>query len=267
MDVLSNIVPSDSALKTINGRFQPSVKNPNQICMILPFFRPIVLVGRSLMGVAFGFLYNVGVVRVNVATLEGEAFGISRTITKRLDLTSGSSLGFRLRPHNRRDPKPRRDHQNGTKKKSVRAGAIGRKKGVLPLDCLHWRQGAHRPPPSPAGSPLAVGRDSVPPPQRRPPQMLRPRTTKSGTRLAIVPHRSFIVSCRSVDQKSNSSVFQSNIDSVLAKTTCAAISIRHWKTTDARIVGRLFVPLWRVVNTLLRERFQDVNYIVPILMD
>ena len=44
------------------------------------------------------------VVRVNVATLKGGAFGISRAITKRLDLMSGSSLGFRLRPHNRCDP-------------------------------------------------------------------------------------------------------------------------------------------------------------------
>ena len=34
------------------------------------------------------------------------------------------------RPRTRRDPKPRRDLQSGTKKKSVRAGAIGRKKRV-----------------------------------------------------------------------------------------------------------------------------------------
>ena len=74
-----------------------------------------------------------GVVRVNVATLKDIAFG---TITKRLDVASGSSLGFRLRPHNRRDPEPGRDRQKGTKK-SVRAGANGRKKGVcLYLICL-----------------------------------------------------------------------------------------------------------------------------------
>ena len=34
------------------------------------------------------------------------------------------------RQHNRRDPKPRRDRQNGTKKKSVRPRTINRKKGV-----------------------------------------------------------------------------------------------------------------------------------------
>ena len=72
---------------------------------------------RSPKGVAFGILWNGGVARVNVATLKGVAFGISHTITKRLDLTSSSSLGFRLRPHNRRDPKLRRDRQSGTKKK------------------------------------------------------------------------------------------------------------------------------------------------------
>ena len=72
-----------------------------------PFFRPIVLVGRSPMGVAFGISWNGGVVRVNVATLKGVAFGISE---------AGSDV-WRLRPHNRRDPKPRRDRQNGTKKK------------------------------------------------------------------------------------------------------------------------------------------------------
>ena len=81
-------------------------------------------VGRSPIGVAFGILWNGSVVRVNVA------FGILQTITKRLDLTSGSSPGFRLRPHNRRDPNPRRDRQYGTKKKSVRAGASNWKKGV-----------------------------------------------------------------------------------------------------------------------------------------
>ena len=68
------------------------------------FFRTSVLVGKSPIVVAFGIFWNGSVVGVNVATLKGGAFGISRTITKRLDLTSGSSLGFRLRPHNRRDP-------------------------------------------------------------------------------------------------------------------------------------------------------------------
>ena len=70
------------------------------------FFRTSVPVGKSPIGVAFGILWIGSVVRVNVATLKGVAFGISRTITKRLDLTSGSSLGFRLRPHNRRDASP-----------------------------------------------------------------------------------------------------------------------------------------------------------------
>ena len=59
------------------------------------------------MGVVVGIFWNRGVVRVNVATLNRVAFGISRTITERLDLTSGSSLGFRLRPRKRRDPEPR----------------------------------------------------------------------------------------------------------------------------------------------------------------
>ena len=58
------------------------------------------------------------VVRVNVATLKSVAFGISPTFTKRLDLTSGSSLGFRLRLHNRRDPKPVAIADPGPKKKT-----------------------------------------------------------------------------------------------------------------------------------------------------
>ena len=64
-------------------------------------------------------IYGTGVVRVNVATLKGVAFGISRTITKRLDLTSGSSLGFRLRPHNRRDLNPSRSPKWDQKKACV----------------------------------------------------------------------------------------------------------------------------------------------------
>ena len=100
---------------------------------ISPFFLLIVRVGKSPIAVVFGILWNGGVVRVNVATLKGVPFGISHTMTKRLDLTSGSSLGFRLRPHNRRDPKPRHDRQNGTKK-SVRRGTINRKKGVRASD-------------------------------------------------------------------------------------------------------------------------------------
>ena len=87
-------------------------------------------VGKSPIGVAFGILWNGIVVRVKVATLKGVAFGISRTITKRLDLTSGSSLGFRLRPLNRRDPKPRRDRQTGNQKKNVRSATLVRKNGV-----------------------------------------------------------------------------------------------------------------------------------------
>ena len=57
-------------------------------------------VGKSPIGVVFGILWNGGVVRVNVATLKGVEFGISRTISKRL----GSV-----------------DRQNGTKKKVVSA--------------------------------------------------------------------------------------------------------------------------------------------------
>ena len=72
---------------------------------------------RPSIGVAFGIFWNGGVLRVNVATLKGVAFGISHTITKRLDLTSGSSLGFRLRPQNRRDPNPVAIAKMGPKKK------------------------------------------------------------------------------------------------------------------------------------------------------
>ena len=93
------------------------------------FFRTSVPVGKSPIGVAFGILWIGSVVRVNVATLKGVAFGISRTITKRLDLTSGSSLGFRLRPHNRRDPSLRCDRQTGHQK-NVRSAPLVRKKGV-----------------------------------------------------------------------------------------------------------------------------------------
>ena len=78
-----------------------------------PYFLLIVQVREGPKGVVFGILWNGRIVRVNVATLKGVAFGISRTSTKRLDL----SLVFRFRPHNRRDPEPRRDRQNGTKKK------------------------------------------------------------------------------------------------------------------------------------------------------
>ena len=54
-----------------------------------PFFRLIVSLGGSQKGVAFGILWNGCVVRVNVATLKGVAFVISRTVTMRLDLTEG----------------------------------------------------------------------------------------------------------------------------------------------------------------------------------
>ena len=84
--------------------------------------------GKCPIDLAFGNLWNRSVVRVNVATTEGVAFGISHTITKRLELTSGSSLGFRLRPHNRRDPQPRRDRQTGNQKKSMRAATLNWKK-------------------------------------------------------------------------------------------------------------------------------------------
>ena len=58
------------------------------------FVRTSVPVGKSPTGVAFGILWIGSVVRANVATLTGVAFGISRTITKRLDLTSGSAWVF-----------------------------------------------------------------------------------------------------------------------------------------------------------------------------
>ena len=85
-------------------------------------------VGKSPIGIAFGILWFGSVVRVNVATLKGVAFGISRTITKRLDLTSGFSLGFRLRPHNGRDPSLRCDRQTWHQK-NVRSAPLVRKKG------------------------------------------------------------------------------------------------------------------------------------------
>ena len=88
-----------------------------------PFFLFFVPMGKSPIGVVFGILWNGSVVRVNVATLNYVAFGISRTNTKRLDLTSGSSLGFLLRPHNRRD------RQTGNQKNRA-SGTINRKKGV-----------------------------------------------------------------------------------------------------------------------------------------
>ena len=91
-----------------------------------PFFRTSVSVRESPIGVAFGILWNGGVVRVHVATLKGVACGISRTITKRLDLTFGSSLGFRLRPHNRRDLNPVAIAKPGTKKKCVPLRLFGR---------------------------------------------------------------------------------------------------------------------------------------------
>ena len=89
---------------------------------LTPFFLLRVPVGKRPIGVVFGILRNGGVVRVNVATLNRVAVWISRTITRRLDLMSGSSLGFRLRPHNRRDPKPRRDRQTGNQKKACVPG-------------------------------------------------------------------------------------------------------------------------------------------------
>ena len=56
--------------------------------------------------------------------LKGVTLGDSRTITKRLDLTCGSSLGFRLRPRNRRDPELRRDRRNQGPKKKKKKRAI-----------------------------------------------------------------------------------------------------------------------------------------------
>ena len=60
-----------------------------------------VTLGFSPMGVVFGLLWKRCVVRPNVATLKCVTFRISRAVTKRLDLTFGSSLCFRVRPHNR----------------------------------------------------------------------------------------------------------------------------------------------------------------------
>ena len=56
---------------------------------VLPVNRP----GGKKSDKRRGILWKGGVVRVNVATLNHVAFGISRSITKRLDLTSGSRLG------------------------------------------------------------------------------------------------------------------------------------------------------------------------------
>ena len=97
-----------------SGELIYSQTSTGQDPVVTPFFLFIVPVGKSPIGVV---LWIGGVVRVNVATLNRVAVWISRTVTMRLDLTSGSSLGFRLRPHNRRDPKPRRECQTGNQKK------------------------------------------------------------------------------------------------------------------------------------------------------
>ena len=67
--------------------------------------------------------------RVNVATLKGVAFGISRTITKRMDLTSGSSLGFVFVRTTVATLNPVAIVKM-EQKKSVRRATLVRKKGV-----------------------------------------------------------------------------------------------------------------------------------------
>ena len=84
---------------------------------LAPFFRPIAPVGRSPIGVAFGILWNGERRPRERSDPEGRSVWDFTYNHEALDLTSASSLGFRLRPHNRCDPKPRRDRQNGTKKK------------------------------------------------------------------------------------------------------------------------------------------------------
>ena len=93
-----------------------------------PYFLPSKRAGgkQSDRRRVWHFYGSGSIFRVNVATLKGVAFGISRTITKRLDLTSGSSLGFRLRPQNRRDPSPNR----APKKKRAFSAPLVRKQGV-----------------------------------------------------------------------------------------------------------------------------------------
>ena len=71
---------------------------------------------KSPFGVVFGILWNGGRRPRKRGDPEGRPVW-DFTITKRLDLTSGSSLGFRLRPHNRRDPKHRHERQTGNQKK------------------------------------------------------------------------------------------------------------------------------------------------------
>ena len=57
------------------------------------------------------------------------AQGVATASAASSDVVVGSSLGFRLRQHKRRDAEPRRDRQTGNNKK-VRSATLDRKKGV-----------------------------------------------------------------------------------------------------------------------------------------
>ena len=108
-----------------------------------PFFLLIVLMGKSPIGNVFGILWNGGVVPLNVATLKGEAFGISRTITKRLDLTPGFSSSS-AQPSCRRDLKEERSTCNRALCKVCQG--TDNTAGVSSSNCTvtdKWRSCAH----------------------------------------------------------------------------------------------------------------------------
>ena len=60
----------------------------------IPLVLCYVTLGFSSMDVVFGLLWNGGVLRPNVATLKGVTFGISRAVTKRLDLAQARAFVF-----------------------------------------------------------------------------------------------------------------------------------------------------------------------------
>ena len=96
---------------------------------VTPFFRRIVAVGGSPSGRRRRHIMERGV-RANVATrnrsvVDGTHIGgaLKNPLTppslSPRTVVVGSSLGFRLRPHNRHDPKPVAIAKPGTRKKSA----------------------------------------------------------------------------------------------------------------------------------------------------
>ena len=107
----------------------PSLNVPDHFRLILdtPFIRPIASVGRSPIGVVFGLLWNGGVLRVNVATLKARGVW---------DFTynheaAGSVVWLKPGFSSSSAQPSRPSIAKMGPKKSVRSGAIGRKKGVI----------------------------------------------------------------------------------------------------------------------------------------